>query len=31
MKMRRSTHLYCRFCRSNLCDYGLERCDICHI
>ena len=29
--MRRATHLYCRYCKTNLCDYGAERCDYCHI
>ena len=29
--MRRSTHLYCRYCKTNLSDYGAERCDKCHL
>ena len=29
--MRRSTHLYCRYCKTNLAEYGVERCDNCHV
>lgn len=30
-KMRRSTHLYCKYCKTNLYDYGQEQCDRCLI
>ena len=31
IKMRRSTHLYCKYCKTNMRDYGEERCDKCYI
>ncbi len=30
-KMRRSTHLFCKYCKMNLCEYDQEQCDKCLI
>lgn len=28
-RLRRSTHLYCNYCRGNMQEYGIKRCDLC--